>query len=412
MSSILTERSLYESQADSSSHGLQMFTAMCWRVICGMTTYSRDPSGSMASTIWDFLTGHLPTARASGPSLLHRESIAGSDGCVARCPTHGSITATCTDRSVVWDRDPVTLLDDIVAGATGDAPVASLLRQLKVLASRTGAGKLAEWVDRELDGYDGAEGFPTYRGPFAVAALGQFVGPFGRELKNFAIPPTTFPDEGMRAGSLFNYYAVQPIAEIERLAADGGARLAWSADVVRYYNWAIERGEVSRIVVDDMVLASVTQAIPPQTFIGIVDAVRTRVLDLALELERTVPDAGQRDAGPETNDRASRFINNYNFYGSANVAIESQHVTQTVQPPGPGDTEALIRYLGAAGVEPQSLVELRDALRLDEADDERDNTPDRWGRARAWFASASTKVTTNALGSALGAAATAFFASR
>jgi hypothetical protein len=234
---------------------------------------------------------------------------------------------------------------------------------------------------------------------------------FGRELKNFAIPPTTFP-ESMRGGPLFNYYALQPVAEIERMAAEGGARLAWSADAVRYYNWAVERGEITRIVIDDMVLAGVTQPAPAQIFTGVVDAVRTRVLDLALELERAAPEAGQRDAAPETNDQASRVINNYNFYGSANVAIESKHVTQTVQPPGAGDADALIRYLGAAGVEPKKLVELREALRQDKADDDREHTPGRWHRVRAWFASASTDVTTNALGGVIGTAATTFLASR
>jgi hypothetical protein len=320
---------------------------------------------------------------------------------IATTRAHGVVMCNC---------DSVTLLDDIVAGATGDTPVATILRQLKVLASRTGAGKLAEWVDRELDGYVNAEGLPRYRGPFAVAALGHFMGSL-RELKNFAIPPTTFP-ASMRDGSLFNYYPLQPIAEIERLAVEGGARLAWSADAVRYYNWAVERGEVSRIVIDDMTLAGVTQPIPAQIFTGIVDTVRTRVLDLALELERTAPEAGQRDAAPETNDQASQVINNYNFYGSANVAIQSKHVTQTVQPPGPGDIDALIRYLGAAGVEPERLVDLRDALHQDKADDDRDDTPGRWQRVRAWFASAGTDAATNALGGALGTAAATFFASR
>jgi AbiTii len=201
----------------------------------------------------------------------------------------------------------VTLLDDIVAGATGDKPVASLLRQLKVIASRTGSGKLAEWVDRELEGYASAEALPRYRGPFVVAALGHFIGPF-RELQNFAIPVTTFPED-MRNGPLFNYYATDSIAEVERRAADGGAKLVWSADAVRYYNWAVARGKGSRIVTDDLVLAGVSQPIPAPTLVGIVDAVRTRVLDLALELERSAPDVGQPDAAPETNAQASQVIN-------------------------------------------------------------------------------------------------------
>lgn len=47
----------------------------------------------------------------------------------------------------------MTLLKDLLDGAAGDTvPVATLLRQLKIVAARTEAAPLADWVRHELEG--------------------------------------------------------------------------------------------------------------------------------------------------------------------------------------------------------------------------------------------------------------------
>ena len=48
----------------------------------------------------------------------------------------------------------MTALDDLIDGASGDdVPVATLLRKVKVLASRLRSVAFEEWVDHELTGY-------------------------------------------------------------------------------------------------------------------------------------------------------------------------------------------------------------------------------------------------------------------
>jgi AbiTii len=211
-------------------------------------------------------------------------------------------------------------------------------------------------------GGTGAKRLPDLRGTpglprsFLDSAAGHFIGS-AHELQNYPIPSATFPKE-LRNSSLFVYNALQSIAQIEQLAHSNGARVEWPADTVLYYNVAVRDGIVKRIVNPDMALAGAHQAVPPQLFTGIVDAVRNRVLDLALELEAAAPQAGQQDASPETNERAAQVINNYNLYGVSNVAIASSNVTQTVQLPALGDVAGLLRYLGAAGVDPEELVAL------------------------------------------------------
>ena len=185
-------------------------------------------------------------------------------------------------------------------------------------------------------------------------------------------------------------------------------QLTWPADGVRYYNYGIQQGTISPIVQGGMVLAQVIRPVSAHVFVGVLDAVRNKVLDLALELEQAAPAAGQPDAPADTNSHAAQIINNYSFQGSSNVAIHSSDVTQTVQLPRPGDAKALLRYLGAAGVPPEGLIRLQEALQADQTDREGGGHTGRWERTRAWLSVAATDVGTGATGGAIGSAAAAF----
>ena len=178
----------------------------------------------------------------------------------------------------------MTLLSDIIDDATGDTPVNTLLRKLKVLGSRTGAGVLDEWVSHELNGYPGSANLPDYRGPLEAVVLGHFLGRFGAEMINVPIPPSTFPED-LRDGALFNFWFRQPVAEIEDMTRSDSINFPWPPDAVLYYNYSLRSGRIKRIVREDMSLATATRPVARQYFAAIVDAVRNRVLDLCLELE-------------------------------------------------------------------------------------------------------------------------------
>lgn len=304
------------------------------------------------------------------------------------------------------------MLNDVIQGASGDTAVAMLLRQVKILSARTEAGALAAWVSHELDGYSGETELPEYRGPFWVLPLGHFVGGFGSEARNVQIPPSTFPEEG-RDGPLFRASFSEPIAELEEWTRREYTTFSWSPDAVRLYNHMTSTGEVARVVQPDMVLVEVHYTVPSSTFLGVLDAVRNKVLDLALELERVAPLAGQPDAPLNQLAPAAAVIENH-FHGASNVAIGSPGVSQVVlNVPSAGDVDALIRYLGGAGVAPAQLQELVDAVAADEAEDDSNGQPGetRWRRTRSWFARAATDTGTGALGAALAAAAASFMGS-
>lgn len=297
----------------------------------------------------------------------------------------------------------MTLLEQLVDGAAGDTiPVATLLRQLKVVAARTDTPPLDQWVRHELEGYPNTDGLPDYRGPFDVIVLGDFLGPFNSGLRNVPIPPMTFPED-WRKGPLFQVSFTEPVAELERMAEQDDYRTVWSPDVVRAYNARVEQGKIQRTVVEGHVLAQATRAVPGATIAAVLDNVRTRILDLALRLEQAAPAAGQPDAAAESKAQATQVINNY-FNGSAtNVAIGSTNVTQTAHLPAPGDQDALLRYLGAAGVPPHDLVELEQALDADRTAAGGTHPAGPGAKVMAWAARFGADLASNAAGGMIAA---------
>jgi len=139
----------------------------------------------------------------------------------------------------------MSLVQELVDGASGDVPVTSLLRKVKVVAARAEVPALDEWVQHELAGYRGDVELPDYRGPFETEVLGMFGGAFGSALKNAPIPSVAFPSE-FRDGVLFNIAFPQPIAEIEELSqAQHGLTAPWPANAVAVVNGLIASGKMS-----------------------------------------------------------------------------------------------------------------------------------------------------------------------
>ncbi|TCO43571.1 hypothetical protein EV646_112148 [Kribbella antiqua] len=298
----------------------------------------------------------------------------------------------------------MTLLDDVIAGATGDIRVASLLRQVKILASRTGADPLEDWIGHELDGYPEDAELPSYRGPFVVPVLGHFFGPFQSQMTNVPIPRASFGKE-LDVEHLFEAQLREPIARIETMAAQEGATLAWSGDMINLFNWGLNNGRIESPLNDGYVLGQATMPVSKDVYVGALDGVRNRVLDLALQLEKVVPVAGQATTTEAEQAFAGMIINNH-FHASSNVAIASTDVKQSVKPPAKGDLEGLVDFLQEMGLSPDLLAELRAAAKGDEED--QGEGPDRWKRVRRWFASVATDAGTEAIGGAVATAAIGF----
>jgi len=290
----------------------------------------------------------------------------------------------------------MSLLREIQDGATEDSvSLGSLLRKTKLLAARIGVKEIGEWAARELSGYDSIDELPPYRGPFEAIVLGSAMGTYGRELRNFPIPEMALSEE-YRDGHLFKQYFMQGVAELESLAAAKETlRAPWSTDMVMGFPILTEGGTVK--IDPTMTFVEIWKQVPYPLIVGVLDAVRTRLLDLSMQLGEEEPSAEleQRLAAPE---RAAKIFYTTVYAESANVALGNRDVHQAQELPAPFDTDSLMNYLRGLGLDDEMIDDLQDALDEDAAeDDEADEGDEPRGpgrRALTWLKNVSVAGTT------------------
>lgn len=294
------------------------------------------------------------------------------------------------------------LVSELVVEATNSTvPVQDLLRKLKVIAARTQTKELGKWVDHELVGYPSDANLPDYRGPFPMQVYGHFSGPFGAGLQNAPIPPLAFPKE--YRDSLFNITFHQPVAELEALARSGKSqpRIEWPADALMLTHVLLREGKLK--LDPRLHLNQAYSIVSPSMMSGILDAVRSRILDLSLTLEDTAPAAGEKGASVPSPERMNQIFYN-NIYGSsANLAIGSTQVQQSTILPARGDEDALVRALLAANIDQEAVNDLRAALAQDRVANNGVDPPSPGPQVSTWWSRFALKATRGA--SAIGTAA-------
>ncbi|SDZ32285.1 hypothetical protein SAMN05421504_112190 [Amycolatopsis xylanica] len=248
-------------------------------------------------------------------------------------------------------------LQQIVADAMdGEKPVSQLLRAVQVLAVRGDVDDLAEWVKKERDGYAAGEAIPRYRGPDIAHVYANLNGPYGASATNMLLPESLFPEDFAK---MFRFEFRQPIAELEALIKSDQDKLEapWSGNAIAWVNSQIDRGEVT--LIEGMYLASARRVVSVGRVISVIDAVRNRILDLALELEKVAPrlDEANVQAVAEREQVSAVFqtiVNAENAYvGNNQTAVHYE--VQVI----PGDTESLTRFLeGIRGASEDDKLEL------------------------------------------------------
>jgi hypothetical protein len=211
----------------------------------------------------------------------------------------------------------MTLLREIQAAALdSNVDLADLLRKCKVLAARLKNKQFAHWVTQELNGYQPDDTVPAYR-KIKVQSIGHFSGPFGSGIQNAPIPQALLPEE-------FRHFAnqqifVEPVgtlaAHVSKDTSSSVLQGKWPADLIAY----LQR---LRPIYEDMVLADAWRMIPAAAVKGILDTIRTRILDFALALEEREPTAGdtQPGEGPRLkNDLVTNIYNTVIHSGLANI---------------------------------------------------------------------------------------------
>lgn len=159
-----------------------------------------------------------------------------------------------------------------------EADLSTILLKLRFLASRLGSEPLEDWVKYETSGYPPEVDVPEYR-IVGVTYRGTWSGPFGRMIQDAPIPPHLI--EQFAGESWTSYKVRESIAGVEQLAKSetlgiNASNLILLLQGNLYPGWACN---------------SVSGRISPVAMKEIKQAVRSRVLELTIELEKQVPEA-------------------------------------------------------------------------------------------------------------------------
>lgn len=262
----------------------------------------------------------------------------------------------------------MSLLREIQAAAVDSSEhLPDLLRKCKLLGARLGSADFKAWVEHELNGYPDGSPVPAYR-VLNVISYGNFVGPGGSALNNGPIPPLCIPEKHRESVSVVQ--TRDPVSAIADLVRDPGRSelmAPWAPDFTAFYGDKIYQG---------MNCIYAWRSISRSSMVAILDAVRTRILSFAIEIESESPDAGEAPLGtsPVRPEHVSQVFNT-NIWGSVgNVAAGSHTFSQesdlkVIQ----GDLDSLRKYLSDLQIPPNELATLEGAI----ADDQKRMGPHR-----------------------------------
>src|SRR3989338_4546626 len=221
-----------------------------------------------------------------------------------------------------------------------------ILLKVRLLAARLGSQPLGEWVKHESEGYPPGSPLPDYRF-IPVGYTATFSGPFGSGIKNAPIPPYLIEKF---AGKKWTHHEMrQSIAAVDDLLAssrDGSSLHLDAANLILLLQGKVYEGYACNEVSGTIARAALAE---------IMHAVRSRVLELTIELEKAVPEVtaiavGKTDSGPPASSAVATQISQQIIYGNV-TSISAMGAGARVNVSiSEGDTQGLVEYLKQAGI--------------------------------------------------------------
>ncbi|NQD42797.1 AbiTii domain-containing protein [Glutamicibacter halophytocola] len=253
----------------------------------------------------------------------------------------------------------MTQLSQLIDLAPDDSgSITSILLRLKIVASRIKATEIVQWVNKELEGYSNDDELPKYRAHRSFPARGLWANPV-RTLDNAELSTMGLEDRVREA--LFGTSFRQPVKELEKFSeGEGAARISWDPQDITIYLSQVQ------MKMEYMELISAATHIPVGTFQGIISNIRSKVIDLALELESIDPELGETSIGTDMEEKVNQVVQNFTFnvYGTGNNIGAGKEFTQNLTVKV-NDVSSLITAAGKLGLTEEELQELQDAI-LDE----------------------------------------------
>jgi len=268
--------------------------------------------------------------------------------------------------------------------------ISVILRKCKVLAVRLGNEPFENWVNQELNGYKNKKLLPDYR-IVQVYSQGNFSGPFGSGLNNADIPFLSIPEKYRE--NLRKCYFIEPIGyylNLLRTSKGNNLKEQWPPDLVAYTGRDIYQG---------MNCMSAWKLIPNSSIFSLVEAVRNRILNFVLEIEKEAPNAGEdfpkdQKISPE---RVSQVFNTTIYGNVGNISEASQNVNQTATINVlKNDLNSLKTYLSSVGIPISEIKKLEEAIQEDST--EETNKNEKLGnKVFAWIKSISLQIKDNTI---------------
>lgn len=169
----------------------------------------------------------------------------------------------------------------------------SVLLKLRLLASRLGSDILEEWVKHESEGYPKEIDVPSYR-IVGLSYKGTFFGPFGSGIRNASIPPYLI--EQYAGQHWVNHKIRESISAVDDLiksSADVGSLGINASNLI-----LLLQGKIY----EDYACNDIRATFSRTALTEIRQAVRGRILELTLELEKAIPAAALVTFGTPRNE--------------------------------------------------------------------------------------------------------------
>lgn len=237
----------------------------------------------------------------------------------------------------------------------------SILLKLRLLAARLGSDTLEEWVKHESEGYPRDAEVPPYR-IVGVTYRGTFSGSFGAGINNAQIPPYLIEKH---AGESWTKYEVrESIAAVDEMvknSSDGGTLGIDASNLILLLQGKIYEGYACNDVTGTISLTSLYE---------IQQTVRSRILELTLELEKSVPGAmhvafgesGENKAETEQVQQISQQI----IYGNVSTAVAGGAGSQIAVGINERDNASFIEHLMQNGIPQGDATELAELMAAEE----------------------------------------------
>lgn len=233
----------------------------------------------------------------------------------------------------------------------------SILLKLRLLAARLGSDVLEEWVKHESEGYPKEVEVPAYR-IVGVSYKGMFSGPYGSGIKNAQIPPYLI--EKFAGDSWTNYEIRESISAVDELvksSAESGSLGIDASNLILLLQGKIYEGYACNDISGTISRTSLSE---------IQQSVRSRILELTLELEKSIPAAAHITFGApkseETNSEKVQQISQQIIYGNVTTAVAGGHGSQVSVVVNERDKDSLIQYLKESGLPEDDATSLAEVL--------------------------------------------------